>query len=295
MINPPPTSATFDLGPVEAVVALEAGPRILGYRRPGGPNVFAALEDEAIEHPAIGEFRFLGGHRLWRAPELPALTYQRDHNIALSVTERDDGFTLVGVPESDGLTKTIRLSQHGRYSVVEHELHNQGDEMITCAPWAITQLTPGGQAFLPQSHELADPDGVLPNRHIVAWPYTDLSRPEIEFRHEAVIVHGSTQAAAAKVGQPNRRGWIAYYLDDEVFVKWSPLHHDDHVYVDFGATVQCYRDERFVELETLGPLTTLEPREKTMHREIWLLIDTMGEPVSDVLASLPVSPGVPNA
>ncbi len=92
-------------------MALEAGPRILRYRRPGGPNVFAALEDEAIEHPAIGEFRFLGGHRLWRAPELPALTYQRDHNIALSVTERDDGFTLVGVPETDGLTKTIRLSQ----------------------------------------------------------------------------------------------------------------------------------------------------------------------------------------
>ena len=64
----PIETQTIDLGPVEVSFAVNAGPRILGYARHGGPQLFASLPDDVIEHPAIGTYRFLGGHRLWRAP-----------------------------------------------------------------------------------------------------------------------------------------------------------------------------------------------------------------------------------
>lgn len=288
----PVDKRTIDLGPVAVEYAIGAGPRILGYARHGGPQLFVELPTQVLRHPAIGEYRLLGGHRLWRAPERPAVTYAPDHGIDIEVIESADGLSITGAGESDGLVKTIRLTQRGQYTVVDHTLVNHGTDRISCAPWAITQLATGGQAFLPQTREEADPDGVLPNRHLVSWPYTDLSHPEIEFRPDVVVIHGSDRPYPTKLGQPNRRGWIAYRKGSELFVKWAACNDDSGDYVDFGATVQCYRDERFVEIETLGPLTTIQPGEQVDHREIWLLATLTDDVVDDFLAGLPRYPAL---
>jgi hypothetical protein len=281
---------TIHLGPVAVDYAIDAGPRILGYARHGGPQLFASLPTQALEHPAIGKYRLLGGHRLWRAPERPAITYAPDDGAKMAVTEFTDGLSISGAPEPDGLTKTISLTQRGQYTVVDHELHNQGPDPVRCAPWAITQLATGGVAILPQTQSATDPDGVLPNRYLVAWPYTDWSHPEIEFLPDSVHIHGSDRPYPTKVGQPNQRGWIAYSSDGEIFIKWTTCNDDSNEYVDFGATMQCYRDQRFVEIETLGALSTLEPGQKTLHREIWLLFPAGDEPTEELLSHLPSYP-----
>jgi hypothetical protein len=58
--------------------------------------------------------------------------------------------------------------------ITDHSLTNQGLWPIETAPWAITQLKPGGVAILPQQVGPADPDGVQPNRTLALWPYTDI-------------------------------------------------------------------------------------------------------------------------
>jgi len=283
---------TIDLGPVEISIVVNAGPRILGYSRHGGPQLFASLPDDVIEHPAIGTYRFLGGHRLWRAPEVPAIAYEPD-DVPVEVTLTDTGCELVGRLGVDAIVKAISVSQHGEFTIVDHELRNEGWTPVRCAPWAITQLVPGGTAYLPQQRVPADEDGVLPNRHIVLWPYTDLSMPEVTISQEQVTVFASDRSSKSKVGLPNRAGWIAYALGDEVFVKWSALHRDRELYIDRGVSVECYRDERFIEMETLGPLVTLQPGKRAVHREIWTLLDVSEDTVPDVLESLPVEPEVP--
>ena len=56
--------------------------------------------------------------------------------------------------------------------------------------------------------------------------------------------------------------------------------------------MECYRDERFIELETLGPLVALQPGKRAVHREIWALRTAAADSVSEILASLPTEPEV---
>lgn len=291
-LSNPIESTTIDLGPVDVTIATNAGPRILAYARHGGPQLFASLPTEVIEHPAIGSYRFLGGHRLWRAPEVPDITYAPDDD-PVTITERERGVEVVGSPDSESITKTITVTQTAAFTVVDHELRNDGWTPVRCAPWAITQLAPGGTAYLPQAVGPLDEDGVLPNRNIVLWPYTDPSSPEITIRDDEVRIRASDRVSRSKLGVSNRRGWIAYARGGELFVKWSPLHRDGELYVDFGASVQCYRDERFLELETLGPRVTVQPGKSAVHREIWMLREAPEDELREVLGSLPSVPEVP--
>jgi hypothetical protein len=283
----PIETTTVDLGAAVVTVAIGAGPRILGYRLSGGEEqLFASLPDAEITHPAVGRFRFLGGHRLWRAPENPAVTYQPDDEGA-SVRLIEHGVALTGPRGGDDIVKEIIVHQRGDATVVDHRLRNEGRSPVDVAVWAITQLAPGGTATLPQPIDTSDPDGVLPNRHLVLWPYTELSAPEVSFGVDAVEVQASTRPVKFKIGMPNRRGWLAYRLADRLFVKWAPLHDDRLTYADMGASVQCYRDERFMELETLGALTAVAPGEATSHREVWTILHLDGLTVADRLRELP--------
>jgi hypothetical protein len=279
----------IDLGPVKISVATNAGPRILSYTVPGGPEFFASLPGSGIELPEEEFFRFLGGHRLWRSPEIPSITYQPD-SFDVTRTEAVDGVDLIGQPDGDGVTKQISVRQEGVYTVVRHRLVNNGRDAVRTAPWAITQMTLGGTAVLPQTRGPVDEDGVLPNRTLILWPYTDLDAPEFSFESSAIIVSGSENPAKAKIGQPNRRGWMAYILGTHIFIKWSKVHDDNAAYPDLGASSQCYRDDRFLELESVGPIAALHPGQETIHTEIWRIIDIDGRPLDAILDALPETP-----
>lgn len=281
-------TAAFDLGGAVVTVTTGAGPRILGYGRTEEESLFAILPDAVIEHPAVGRFRFMGGHRLWRAPEDPAVTYQPDVEGA-TVQPIERGVVLTGAADGDGIVREITLRRRGEAAVVDHVLHNAGPAPVEAAPWAITQLTIGGTAFLPQAIAPADPDRVRPNRHLVLWPYTDLAAREVSFAADTIRVEASPSPAKLKLGWPNIRGWLAYALGGRLFVKWARPHDDRAVYTDFGASAQCYRDARFLELETLGPLTTIAPGGTAAHREVWELFDLGVGGVEAIIADLPAT------
>jgi hypothetical protein len=269
-------------------IATSASPRILGLRRSGGSNVFARLPNAGIDLPHGGRFRFIGGHRLWRAPEVPEVTYRFDE---LDDLEHDGAsVTMRGIADSDGIVKRLTVSAGAGGLVVEHTLEHQGSRPVETAPWAITQLVPGGTAYVPFGPGTPDEGAVLSDRRLVLWPYTDLDAPELSVGRSMITVLASPRPSKTKIGVENTRGWIAYVLNDQLFVTWAPVHREDRVYPDRGASLQCFRDERFVELETLGPLERLNPGDRVSHTEMWHLSTIDPSDIDAVLAALPAVP-----
>jgi hypothetical protein len=279
----------FDLGQFRIEVATNAGPRITSFARPNGQDFFASLDNAGIHNTDTGFYRFIGGHRLWRSPEVPAVTYQPD-DFDVHIVERGTGIDIAGRADADGMTKHLSIDQDREFTIVHHRLVNDGPTTVSTAPWAITQMSSGGTAILPLSDRAVDQDGLLPNKNLVLWPYTDLGAPEFAFEVDSISVESSKRRSKMKIGHANRRGWMAYVLNGQAFVKWSSVHDDNAVYTDLGASTQCYRDERFLELETLGPIAELAPGEAATLTEVWTIFDIEGSRVKDVLARLPRQP-----
>lgn len=141
-----------------------------------------------------------------------------------------------------------------------------------------------------EEHEVGSGDSVLPNRSVVVWPYTTLSEPEFDFALEMITISASVRQAKTKIGMANRRGWVAYEFEGELFVKWSPIHDDEQTYTDLNASMQCFRNEDFIELESVGPLVDLACGANVRHVEVWALIPLVDVGVSEALASLRADP-----
>lgn len=246
-------------------VTVSAGPRILGLTG-RGRNVMAVVPDALLERPGASPFRLIGGHRLWAAPEVPSITYEPDERPC-EVRTIDDGVRVEAPPDGAGLAKALQIRAARGDWIVDHELRNDSAGPLTLAPWAITQLRPGGRATLPLGDRVP---GYQADRSLVLWPYTDLDDPRLVFEGDGVGVRAVPGDGPVKVGAAPGRGWVSYTLEDEVFEKRVDV-DPSRPYPDRGAAVQVFARDEFCELETLGPLVTLGPGEATTHRETWTL------------------------
>ncbi len=247
------------------LVTRSVGPRVLALIPRGGENLFAELADLALSRPGRQDFYFYGGHRLWHAPEEPNRTYLPDDQ-PVEVEELPDGLRLSQLESANGIRKTIEvcLPKVGPRVYVTHLLANVGPWPISCAPWAITQLKVGGVAILPQSQA---PMGVLPNRALAIWPYTDLTSPYVRWGNRYILVE-ARMTSPFKIGFPNPRGWLAYWWNGMLFVKRA-TYEEGASYYDFGSSSECYCNSRFLELETLAPARRIECGQSVTHQEIW--------------------------
>jgi hypothetical protein len=90
---------------------------------------------------------------------------------------------------------------------------------------------------------------------------------------------------AFKVGFPNLRGWLGYWLNGTLFVKRAKYEAQSD-YFDFGSSSECYCNDQFLELETLAPISKIEPGACAAHVETWELFRDIACPRNedDVLA-----------
>jgi hypothetical protein len=254
------------------LVTQSVGPRLISLKFRDGENIFAELPDAILDCPGIGDFHLYGGHRLWHAPEEPRRTYLPDDD-PVDIQPIENGLILKSELEKEtGIQKEIKilLDQDQKTIQVEHDLTNFGIWPVTLAPWAITQVRPGGRAILPQNIELWDQNPTLPNRNLVLWPYTDINSPYIEWGNEAVLIRAEMSEGHLKIGFPNPRGWMAYWLSGTLFVKRA-AYYKNAEYYDFGSSSECYCCPEFLEVETLGPKTMLNPGDSVHHHETWEL------------------------
>jgi len=251
-------------------ITRSVGPRIIGLALQGRESLFAVLPNDKTECPNGSIFSFRGGHRLWCAPEDLDTTYIPDDD-PVSIAEVPSGLVVTQpIQAQTGIQKSLTITLPGPDArvIIDHTLRNEEGDPVELAPWAITQLKPGGSGILPQVSGPVDEHGLLPNRQIALWPYTEIDSPYITWGDRFVFVKAAMRDGMLKIGFPNPAGWLAYAVDDTLFVKYAE-YQPQAAYFDRQSSSECYCNPRFIELETLGPRITLSPGESVTHRETW--------------------------
>ncbi|MBK9926491.1 MAG: hypothetical protein IPP66_14545 [Anaerolineales bacterium] len=244
---------------------ITTGPRIIGLY-PMGVDGNLLAETPDIHWPVPhGEFYLRGGHRLWKAPEDSFYNCPED---GVTVIE-GNGVTLRSPVDPSGLEKEIAVRLDGHRVHLSQKITWHGDKPITLAPWGITQLRLGGMGILP----LSSKDGLAPNRNLVLWPYTSLKDDRLELHDDFILLHGTASEQAAKIGNCNTHGWIAYAMGNALFVKRFGV--EEGALPDLNTNVQAYVRDVCIELETLGALKTLRNGESVTLNETWEV--TVGE------------------
>lgn len=250
-------------------VLAEAGPRIVRAVLGGSDeNQFVEVPELSWDTP-WGKFYIQGGHRLWAAPEALPRTYAPD-NKGLIVDEIDGGLRLHMPADATGIAKTMELRLHSGAPActIHHTLQNDGVWPIEVAPWALTQFKQGGLAVLPQGNPSAKPEDLLPDRSFALWPYASWSDPRHSFHDDYVLIEANPLMPPYKLGYFNHRGWLGYLRGDLFFVKrFTP--RPDLPHPDFNCNAESFCDNRFIEVESVGPLARLEPGASTTHIEEW--------------------------
>ncbi|MCX7755810.1 MAG: hypothetical protein N2117_11290 [Anaerolineales bacterium] len=258
---------------------LAASPRIVRLFPFGKPNLFADLGNEFNETP-YGRFYFRGGHRLWHSPEAMPRTYIPDNEGAI-VSELPGGLRIEQPAEPwTHIAKSIeiRLNDSQPQVIVYHELRNDGPWPVEFAPWALTMFRLGGLGIFPLPVGNADPEGLLPNRQLVFWPYTRIQDLRLTVRDDFILLRASGGLPPVKVGYFNPHGWQAYALDDVLFIKCFDPCPGAH-FPDGGCNTETYTNHQFIELETLAPLVKLGPGETVTHTETWELHEGISHPL----------------
>jgi hypothetical protein len=263
--------------------------RIMGLIPAGKANLLADISDIPPVSTPYGDFHFRGGHRLWHAPESMPRTYIPDAG-ELKITELPDGISLETQTEpGTGIRKRIeiRLSENQPSVTLTHILINDGLWPVELAPWAITQFRLGGTVILPMPIGNADPDGLLHNRQFSLWPYARIIDPRLKLGDEYILFKADALLPPFKIGYFNPHGWLAYWLEGVLFRKSFEV-HAGYSHPDNNCNAEIYCNDRFVELESLGPLRRLSPGESLSHMETWEVtegVDRLPEEVQKKLLS----------
>jgi hypothetical protein len=165
----------------------------------------------------------------------------------------------------------VTLSPTEPRVVVAHRIINRNPWAIELAPWALSVMAPGGRAIYPQEDFRSHPDYLRPARPLVLWHFTDMCDPRwIWGRRYVQLRQDPSAITKQKVGMLNTRGWAAYLLGGDAFIK-RYSYQAGATYADMGCNTETYTDSEMLEVETLGPLTRLEPGAHVDHTESWLL------------------------
>jgi hypothetical protein len=258
-------------GEVEAVVTSDVGPRIMRYGFVGGQNFFKEFTAQ-LGQSGEAAWQPRGGHRLWFAPEDPVKTYAPDNGHVRIDTK--DGVLEATAPVEPltGLEKRIvvKMAGAGTHVEVVHHIRNAGVEPFELAPWALTMMAQGGvgiHGFPPRG---THPEMLLPANPLVMWAFTNLSDVRWTLLEKYLVLRQDPHnSIPQKLGSFNRDTWGAYLLNGELFVKSVRAEGAINSYADCGCSFETFTNADFLELETLGPLTRLQPGETVTHTERW--------------------------
>lgn len=245
------------IGTVEIVVVTSIGPRIMSLRFAGDENLL--YEDRTDFR--VGAWRLYGGHRFAAAPE-SELSYTPDNEPCEVSIKRDHLF----VGETNGscseLLRSFEIGPTPQDSGFEirHRLQNRSRQAWCGAAWSITCVNPG-QVVIPL---LAGSERFWSQ---AGQDYAGASSTQWRRAKDHFLVHPAGEKG--KVGLRSQRGWLALLRPEVTFVIQGPELRSDATYPDDGCNVEVYTCAEYLELETLGPLSTLEPGQELYHSEQW--------------------------
>ncbi len=268
---------------------LDIGPRVI-YAAIDGDNIFyndterlTSQRGEAMEEKfGTGEcWQLFGGHRVWLSPERFPDTYRPDSKKVAYRIENDT-ITVTGNDYCGIVTELEAEFTESNSVNVTNRIYNNTQSPVYGSVWALSVMDKGGIAFTPQD---TSDQGLLHNRTISLWSYTDLHDDRLTINNESISVSQSCDCTSPlKLGVNNTLGVCAYYNRGKLFVKrFSP--DFSLPYPDGNVSCEIYTCKYFSELETLSPMSEIAPSSFAEHKERWTLTkaataDVMSELIS---------------
>jgi len=258
-------------GETELIVTTDVGPRVMRYGFVGGQNLFVEIQDQ-LGKSGESWWCMRGGHRLWASPEIKPDTYALD-NGPVHATVSDGGISLLQAVEPEtGLQKEMVVAYQDSGDIkVTHRISNRGTKVRRLAPWALSQMAPGGvgiAAFPPRGGHT---EQLLPTNPLVMWAYTNFADKRWTLTNKYLILRqDAADSSPQKTGLFNVDTRTAYLLGSDLFIKRSQA-DPGASYPDFQCSFEIFTNGDFLELETLGPLVDLAAGATTEHVEAWSL------------------------
>jgi len=259
-------------GEIEAIVTGDVGPRIMRFAFLGGQNLFKEFSDQ-LGKTGEEKFQLRGGDRVWKAPEDSVATWAPD-NVPVEIQITSTG--VIAREPIEPLTKLqkeieLRMAESGAQMMVIHRITNRGLFPLQFSAWALTMMAPGGVAvsgFPPRGKHPINLEATNP---LVMWAYTNLADPRWKFTKKYLTLRQDpNNADAQKLGLFNPDTWGIYLLNGEAFLKRTKA-TPRKPYPDFGCSFETFTNNEFLEIETLGPMTDVQPGQTVEHAEHWAL------------------------
>lgn len=277
-----PNCCLLTNGVVDLIATTDVGPRIIRFGLSGGDNMFKEYA-ETLGKTGGGAWNIYGGHRLWHAPEANPRSYYPD-NWPVKLEEHDGFVRLVQPTEkATGIQKEIDVSldRAAAHARLVHRLHNRNLWAVELAPWALSVMAQGGRVIVPLPPRGSHPANLAPANTLTMWAYTDMSDPRWTWGSKYIMLRQDpTVARPQKIGVMNSAGWAAYANKGCLFVK-TFRYVAGAPYPDWGCSVETFTNDEMLEIETLGPLATLQPQAAVEHIEDWWLFRDVPLPAND--------------
>jgi len=264
-------------GEVELIATSDVGPRIIRLGFVGAENEFHEAKSQ-LGKVGGDDWRIYGGHRLWVAPEASPRSYFPD-NRPVEAKIEGNALKLTAPPEFDpsfkvntGIQKAIEITMYpDGHVVLVHRISNAGLWPVELGPWSLSVMASGGRAIIPAPEPRPHPQALLPVRRMAVWSYTNLADPRwIWGKKYIVLRQDPSRREPQKLGVGNERGWAAYARSGHLFLKLVK-YVEGATYPDFGSNMEIWTNSEILEVETLGPMSTLKPGQSVEHVENWFL------------------------
>jgi hypothetical protein len=265
---------------IKLIVTTDVGPRII-YFGPVDKDINMFHERPEQKGRSGGsEWKVYGGHRLWHSPQIGYRPNQPD-NEPVEYTLTGDSIELICHEETaTKIQKQLKvtIAQDMARVFVRHRIFNRGLWPIRLATWGLSVMHEGGIEILPVPQE----DTVfMPNYAISYWPWTKPNDHRFTMGEKYFSLrHDPNDREWFKIGYRNTEGWGAYLYAGYMFVKKYKLLPDEE-YPDYGSSFETFTDNYMVELETLGPLKTIDAGEYAEHTEEWSLFENIAIPKTE--------------
>jgi len=271
---------------VELLITLDVGPRIISYRDHGGLNVFKTFDDQ-LGKSGEADWQIRGGHRLWIAPETSSSYFPDNQPVSFTIMDENHVCLRTPTEAESGIEKEIEiiLDETTSRVVLNHSITAARTMSSGIAPWGLTVFKPGGKAVIPMPPRSLHPNDLppaeknasnnaeldlLPNRNMSLWAYTEPSDPRFNWCEDRLEISQDTNMPSTKLGFLHQMQTAYYEVDGYRFSKTID-YRQDATYPDGNCNLEIFTDGTMLELESLGPLVTLNKGERIVHTENWSL------------------------
>lgn len=263
---------------IELYATLDFGPRIIHFSKLGGENMMFNDPERSFNQDKnkelfaekfgedLGTWKIYGGHRLWTSPEGLPRSYYPDNQPVEFIAE---GNTLTLIPPAQRYNQQqhqikIVMSEDSGKVDLYHSIQNIGAWPQKFAPWCLSVLSAGGTEVIPMPNRKTH---LLHNRKITLWDYTKMNDSRVYWGDKYItLTQDKNGDGSFKIGLDSQHGWAAYFNHNDLLIK-----HFDVVegaeYPDDGMNFETYTNPLFLEMESLGVYSSIEPGDCATHHE----------------------------